>query len=399
MLNFLQDGTIIRAFLEEAGIMSDEYTEVTTQGYFSRLGGSIIGMLVGFLFLPAAVILLYWNEGRAVDAIVGLEAAAKQVVEIGAGTLDAAADGKLVHLSGDLSTTSPAKDPVFGVTAPGLIRLKRDVEMYQWREDTHSETHENVGGSKTTETTYTYTKVWDSTPIGSGAFHHPEGHGNPQMAVSPATFDASDVKLGAYRLGPTILSEVSKFDALDPGSAAPPGGYRRDGAGLYRGNDPGNPAVGDLKVHFEAVQPQTYSVVAALTAGTLGEFRGARDYPIAFAAPGDVSAAQQFKTKASEESTWTWILRGVGFAIMLVGFLLIARPLSMVLAILPFIEGIAQAGAFLVALILTIPLTLIVIALAWIAHRPLIGGVLIVAAIGSLILFQRMRPRRLAPAK
>ena len=375
--------------------MSDQFTEVTTQGYFSRLGGSLIGVLIGILMVPGSIFLLYWNEGRAVDAIVALDLGAKQVVEISATAPNDSANGKLVHLTGDLTAQSPARDPVFGVSGNGAIRLKRDVEMYQWREETHSETHENVGGSKTTETSYTYQHVWSSTPISSGAFKHPEGHSNPQMSAQGQTFDGGTVKLGVYQLSPPILSEVTAFAPLDIGSAAPEG-YRRDGAGLYRGNDPGSPAVGDLRISFESVQPQTYSVVAALAGGSLAEYRDARDYKIAMATPGVSTAEQMFKAKKAEESTFTWILRGVGFVVLFIGFLLIARPFSMILAFLPFLEGIAEAGAFLIALIMAIPLTLLVIALAWVVHRPLIGGGMILLAIGAFILFQRMRPRRLA---
>jgi hypothetical protein len=373
--------------------MSDQYTEVTTQGYFSRLGGSLIGVLIGLLLVPAAVILLYWNEGRAVDALVALDLGAKQVIEVSAGSPDPAADGKLVHMTGELAAPNPARDPVFGVTGAGLVRLRRNVEMYQWREETHSETHENVGGSKTTETTYTYRRDWSATPLVSSGFHHPEGHANPAMTVNSQTFDASETRLGAYRLSPALLSQISAFTAQDPGAAIPDG-YRRDGDALYRGNDPANPAVGDLRIRFEAVPAQTYSVVAALAGGALAEYRGARDVTIALAAPGVVSAAQQFKAKVAEENTWTWILRGAGFVAMLIGFLLVARPVSMVLAILPFVEGIAEAGAFLIALILAIPLTCLIIAIAWIAHRPVIGGLLIVAAIGAFLLLHRLRPRR-----
>jgi Transmembrane protein 43 len=376
--------------------MSDEYTEVTTEGYFSRLGGSIIGVLIGFLLVPASLILLYLNEGRAVTALVALEQGARQVVEISAGKLDATANGKLIHLSGDLTAQDPAKDTVFGVSGAGLVRLQRNVEMFQWREDKQSDSHENVGGSKTTETTYIYRREWAPGPVNSNSFHHPEGHGNPQMPVGSTIFDGSGVKIGAYRLGPTILSQVTAFTTVDPGAATPPQGYRRDGGGLYRGNDPANPAIGDMRVHFDAVQPQPYSVVAALATDALNEYRGPDDYTIALAAPGAVSADQLFRAKKSEENTLTWILRGVGFVVVLIGFLLIARPVSMVLAFLPFLEGIAEAGAFLVALMLAIPLTFIVIAIAWIAHRPLIGGIMLAGAIGSFVLVRMLHPRRAA---
>jgi hypothetical protein len=56
------------------------------------------------------------------------------------------------------------------------------------------------------------------------------------------------------------------------------------------------------------------------------------------------------------------------------------------------------AGAFLVALTLAIPITLLTIAVAWVVHRPLIGGLLLVGAVGAWFVLRQLHPRRTAPA-
>ena len=66
---------------------------------------------------------------------------------------------------------------------------------------------------------------------------------------------------------------------------------------------------------------------------------------------------------------------------MLIGFVCISRPLTMLFAILPFLGSLIEAGAFMVAVTLAVPITLLTIALAWIVHRPLIGGGLLAAAV------------------
>jgi Transmembrane protein 43 len=58
---------------------------------------------------------------------------------------------------------------------------------------------------------------------------------------------------------------------------------------------------------------------------------------------------------------------------------------------------LAEAGAFLMALIVSVPLTLIVIAAAWIAHRPLIGVGLVVVGIGLAFLLRKLHRRPAAP--
>ena len=71
-----------------------------------------------------------------------------------------------------------------------------------------------------------------------------------------------------------------------------------------------------------------------------------------------------------------------------------------------FFNTIPQAGfvgaaiplcyviGFMLALLIALPLTLIVIAAAWITHRPLIGGTLIVAAIALGYLLHRLHRAR-----
>src|SRR5436305_584894 len=121
------------------------FTETTTEGWGSRLGGSLVAALFGLLLVPAAVVLLYWNEERAVDAIRALDRGAAAIVEVDAAAVDPATNGRLVHLSGLLRPATPAKDPDFGVTEDGLVRLARAVEMYQWEEETSTKSQENIG--------------------------------------------------------------------------------------------------------------------------------------------------------------------------------------------------------------------------------------------------------------
>ncbi|HLO22266.1 MAG TPA: hypothetical protein VK193_02450, partial [Methyloceanibacter sp.] len=61
--------------------MSDHFTETSRQGFGSRLANSFAGLVIGPLLVIGAIVLLWWNEGRAVQAIVGLKDAASQVVE------------------------------------------------------------------------------------------------------------------------------------------------------------------------------------------------------------------------------------------------------------------------------------------------------------------------------
>jgi hypothetical protein len=145
-----------------------------------------------------------------------------------------------------------------------------------------------------------------------------------------------------------------------------------------------------VRVSFNAVQAQPVSVVAGLSGGTLGAFHAANGFTIVIIQPGTGSAEEMLHAKKQQEGSFTWILRGVGMVVMLIGFALIGRPISMVLGFLPFLEGIAETGVFLVALMLTVPVTLLIIAVAWIAHRPLLGVALIAGAVAAFVLLRKL---------
>ena len=115
--------------------MSDHFTETSSQGFGSRLGSSFAGLLIGPLLVIGAIVLLWWNEGRAVQAIVGLKDAASQVVEAEASGPSPANENKLVHVVGTATAQAPIKDSDVGLTFDEQVAVARTAEMYQWKED------------------------------------------------------------------------------------------------------------------------------------------------------------------------------------------------------------------------------------------------------------------------
>ena len=127
--------------------MSDSYTEVTSEGWFSRIGASIKGILFGIIIIPVCAIVLWWNEGRAVTTAKSLKEGAAAVVNVSADTVDPANDKKLVHVTGEAAATAEVKDADLGLSLPAL-RLVRSEEIYQWIENKKTEKKEKIGGSE-----------------------------------------------------------------------------------------------------------------------------------------------------------------------------------------------------------------------------------------------------------
>lgn len=364
--------------------LNNSITETTTTGWLSRMGSSLVGVLIGIILLPCAIFLLSWNEGRAVTAATGLKRGLSTIIEVSADAVNQQNNSKLVYLNGTVSGATPAVDPWNKLSATGLVRLQRKVEMYQWLEkETETKTN-NVGGSQTTQKTYTYSLDWAETSTNSAQFKIPAGHQNPAMPLKSQTFDANPVKIGAFTLDKNLVHDVTNFEAVETLTQAP-AGYRVQGNMLYKGANADQPALGDVRVTYRAIAAQTYSIAAQQNNSTLTTYHDTKnDYKIALIEPGVVTAQKLFADQASTEKLITWACRIGGFLLLLLGFILIMGPLTMLVAFLPFLESLAGVGTFLVALGLSIPITLVTIAVAWLASRPLIGGGLLIAAAAAV---------------
>jgi hypothetical protein len=383
--------------------MADSFTEVTSQSWFSRIIGSIVGIGVGFLLLLIAVVLLWWNEGNSLATAKSLKEGAAAVVDVAPDKVDAANDGKLVHVTGKAVTEAEVSDEMFAVTAKAL-RLRREVEMYQWDETKSTEEQKKLGGGTETVTTYTYNKKWAASPIDSGDFKHPEGHENPgAMLAEGEAFTAAEVTLGAFTVPKSIVDQMSGDEPLVPkpeSYAALSSELKKKGrltdTGYYFGNDPAKPAVGDTRVTFTVLEPGIFSIIAQQTGSTFQPYATKSGKEIERVESGTMSAALMFKHAQDENRVFTWILRVVGFFLMFIGFALIFKPLSVIMDVLPFLGDLVGAGTGLVAFVLALVSSFTVIAVAWLAVRPLFGGTLLVLAVAALVWGVKMGAKRKA---
>lgn len=186
--------------------MSEQFTEVSEQGLGSNLLDSIKGVAVGGLLFILSFPVLWWNEGRTDLSQVAKKA---QVVKVDA--VDKAGEGKLVSVTGELRSDEKVSDPDFLQPGP-YVRLQRVAEMYAWVENKDTKTKKNLGGSKTTETTYSYETEWTARPKSTSGFKVPEGHENPSMPIEGQSFSAKKATIGAYEFDPSAADLPSGED-------------------------------------------------------------------------------------------------------------------------------------------------------------------------------------------
>lgn len=372
--------------------MPDSFTETTRTGLGSRLGNSIKGLLFGGLIFIIAFPVLWWNEGRSVKTAKGLAEGEKITVDVAADKVDPANEGRLVHVSGRAEAKDVVKDDAFSVASPGLVKLQRLVELYQWIEKKTEKTEKKVGGSEETVTTYSYSQGWDDEVHNSSQFRQAAGHKNPEPAFTTKVFRSEDTHLGAFRLPGFLINAWNDYrphplPAVDSLPEALRAKATAHGEWLYVGGTPEAPKVGDARVKFESVPAGDASVLARQVRDSFEEFQTSYGTTIARIAGGMQSKEAMFAAAKSENTFIMWLLRIGGFVLMFLGLSMLLNPLRVVADVVPFIGRLVGAGTGLVAFLLAGIGTCITIALAWLWYRPALGiTLLLVAAAAGFML-------------
>ncbi len=375
------------------------FSEVSHESWFSRIGNAFFGILIGLVMFLASFALLWWNEGRAVARARTLAEGKKAVVDIKPDQVLPENEGKLVHITGKADTEETLQDKKFAVSVPKVLQLIRVVEMYQYKEKIDTRTEKQLGGGKKTITTYTYPKVWSATPIDSSKFKKPENH-NPPMPLRGQTWTAEKVNVGAFVLPTDLVKKIGDREPLPvtkemyekiPEELKEK--YQRvEGGDLYSYSPdspptPNSPEVGDVRIKFKVLKPTTISLLAQQSDNTFRPYQTSAGGTIERIQSGDHSAEEMFESAEEENNMLTWVLRLVGWVVMGVGIYLVFNPLVVFADVLPFLGNLLSVGVILVAGLISLVLSLVTIALAWVFYRPIIGVSILVgaAAIGGLI--------------
>ncbi|MBI1211693.1 MAG: hypothetical protein GC190_09540 [Alphaproteobacteria bacterium] len=375
---------------------NDRFVEVSRQGYFSRLANSFVGILIGFVLVVGAIPLLWWNEDRAVKAQRALDEATRLVVDIEPSGADAANNGRLVHVSGDATSHTPIRDGDLNLVFTDVVVVARTVEMYQWIEHKNSKTVDETGGSQQTETKYDYRQGWSDEWNNSEDFRHPTGHANPPMPMQSQSWIASGTTLGAFTLQREALLQLQGGSPMQPDKI--PEGWKQDSEGLYKGDDPAVPKLGDLRVRYHVISsPAPVSVLARQMGTGFESYEMPNGYQIFLVKDGHLTSEEMIQRQRDREHVLTWLIRAGGLFAMWMGFCLAMGPLRALANVLPFLANVAGFAIAVVAAALALPLSLGTIGLAWLFYRPLIGLGAVVVGIAAGWALVRYR-HHIAPA-
>lgn len=370
-----------------------------------------------------------WNEGRTVRTARDLAEGRENVIEIPlSAALQNSGDMTLIHTSGTTSTNDIISDPVFGVSAsslgatgssfsnssstPALVKLSRSIEIYQWQERTTSTKRNTAGGGTRTTTEYSYSKGWSSSLADSDSFG-PSGNNEPiywngELVENPDSipftsdrWTADPIFLGDLTLSTSAVSRLNDFETVTAVSISdvPDASLQADltdynsGRGLYYGNGTNSqPQVGDLRLSWAAVPTSTISVIGEVsTSNELASWTTSRMGELLLVDSGVRTSGEMFQKAEDANTALAWVLRVAGFVAMTVSFVLMLQPLSTALDIIPFVgncigDGMESCLFPIIGCIISLPLSGLIIAVAWSWHRPLFA-VPFVAVCAALMCF------------
>ena len=386
------------------------YTETTSTSYGQRLAGSAKGMIGGLLVFIIGTGLLWWNEGRTVRTARAIGDAASHVESVAdVSRVDASLNGKLIHASAFADTKDTLTDDLFGVREQA-IKLDRKVEYYQWVEHSQTKKRDKVGGGEETITTYTYEQEWVKKPVNSSNFKESRYRNANRVLsqVEERNEMAQHVTFGAYTLPESFVASISgsepvevrmteeqrftwdeRLHMLRPKVNTETSLVHTSANTVYLGLSPNSPQVGDVRVTFTKVPPADISLIAQVDGSTFKAYRAKNGQSFSRLQMGTVSADEMILQARSENNLWAWVLRVIGILLVVGGLKGMFGLLPMLFKVLPFLGGIVDAGVGLVSWILGLAWSFIIIAIAWLVFRPIIGISLLVLAIAGIVFLKR----------
>lgn len=369
----------------------DNFSKSSSESWFSRIGHSAKGTIGGILIFVISIVILWWNEGRAVKTARGLEEGIDNVVVLEAPELDDKNNNKLIHFHGPIITEDSLYDVEFNI-AVKAVKLTRNIEMYQWKETSKSTSQKKTGGGKETITEYKYSKEWSSSLIDSDNFEEQIGHQNPSsMPYSDFKTEATNIYIGDFSLSKSVLAKINNFQPI---SVKTPAQYKDKNSSktqsIFVGQGTtGNPSIGDVRISFKAVPLSDYSIIAQQSSGILKPYKTSEDTEILLTEPGEVSADEMFQDALSANTTLTWIFRILGFVMMFAGLSMMVQIIETIADVIQIIGTITGLGIKIFAGVISFFVSMTIIGIAWIYYRPLLGGILIAIGLGIALIFYK----------
>lgn len=350
-----------------------------------RIGNAFKGVVGGLILIVISAVLLWWNEGNNVKNIKTTGEMKASYVDVTSETVDSSNEGKLIATNGPITYNGEVIDVTFDVQVESPL-LKRVVEVYQWDEDSSTD---DDG-----DTTYTYSKVWKDYIIDSSNFHE-GGHDNTfSLPFNNETFVADEVFVGAFKLTQEQASDLSTKGYVRNFNTERvlELGYTINDQYLTTSTDVNHPEIGDARISFVYHDATELSVLAVQRGDGFEDYVSTVGKTVSKMVDGKYNGEQLVTIVEKENKILKWVLRIVGIIFSIAGVAAILKPISAISSYVPLLGNVVGAAVGLVSLLIGLAISLVVIALAWIRFRPIIG-ISLLAVVVVLIVLLIIRPK------
>ncbi|CAI8033505.1 Transmembrane protein 43 [Geodia barretti] len=164
-------------------------------------GGRSCVLVLGIIMVICACMWLMWNEREYANTYNMLVETQSECTPLPSSEIvNPILNEKLIYITGKLGTSGPVYDNQFNVSGD-FVKLKRNVEMYQWIEEK--------------EKGYHYKKDWRSEVMNSNLFYDPDDHHNPGfLPLTDMEWTADISTIGSYELSNDAVAKISNFRHL-----------------------------------------------------------------------------------------------------------------------------------------------------------------------------------------
>ena len=344
-----------------------------------KSGGLFGGIVIGIILLIAGTILLWWNEGNNVKNIQTVKEVKDTAISVNSNSLNSANEGKLVCTSGNLEILDEnmydTLNPMVGVKTAKYTKV---VEMYQWVEKKHESNN---------KTTYSYEKKWSEDKIDSTKFHE-VGYANlGEFPSKTQSYYANDVRVGEFKLTSEQIKDLPTNATLQLNSntPVPEAGYKIYKNYITNAINPENPNVGDIRISFKYNDYKEVSILAVQKGNTFTNFVSSNGKEVNRVEGGILDIAQITNKMTDENNMLKWGLRILGAVLIIIGYIAIVSPISKLTSFVPILGNVVGTVLSFIAALIGLVHSFLVIAVAWIRYRPVLGISLIAAAIALII--------------
>jgi hypothetical protein len=324
----------------------------------------LIKITAGVIFFLASFGLLWWNENRIDPATFYRDS-----IQLSAGSVDAPTNGKLIAVTGDITSPHSLSDAGF-LRFGRYFALNRKVEMFAWVELE----------SKDTESGFLYRKQWTESPPDSDLFIEQEGHSNPPFPQQSRSYAVKEATIGTFKFSPESADLPAGSPVfLNRKNYVRSLGTARRGDYIYIGKGSiEEPIVGDIRLSYSAIR-------SGIRATLFGKVTGQTIEPYFY---GDNIRIYRLFSGSREDalqqipppgSTTLWFLRLAGFLTICLGLHLCFGPLNARFKFIPSLEGARQlivTGIILVAALALTSVSLLILLLT--DSLFILGAVLVV---------------------